>query len=105
MRRSAVTSLAYDPANSAVLSGSADGSLALWSVEGRCLERFDKISNKQVRAGGGAMEGAMRGAAWLALGCGPLLHAANTGQANSQRRLLPPTSAPHPPLLPDAYPP
>ncbi len=46
----AITSLAYDPASSVVLSGSADGCLALWSVEGRCVERLDKISNKQVGA-------------------------------------------------------
>ncbi|KAF6254405.1 WD40-repeat-containing domain protein [Scenedesmus sp. NREL 46B-D3] len=46
--RSGLTSLAFDPHNNVLLAGSLDGALRVWSVEGRCLDKFEGLSNKPI---------------------------------------------------------
>lgn len=41
-------SLALDAHNNVLLTGSLDGALRVWSVEGRCLDRFDGLSSAPV---------------------------------------------------------
>ncbi|WIA17403.1 hypothetical protein OEZ85_014259 [Tetradesmus obliquus] len=46
--RAGLTSLAFDPHNNVLLAGSLDGALRVWSVEGRCLDKFEGLSNKPI---------------------------------------------------------
>eukprot|EP00775_Hariotina_reticulata_P004041 gene4041-4288_t len=50
--RAGLTSLAYDPDphNSVLLTGSLDGTLRVWSLESRCLDKFEGLSNKPISA-------------------------------------------------------
>lgn len=48
--RAAITSLALDPRTNVLLAGSLEGTLRVWSLEGRCLEKFEGLSGRPVSA-------------------------------------------------------
>lgn len=48
--RAAITSLALDARAGALLAGSLDGCLRVWSLEGRCLDKFEGLAARAVSA-------------------------------------------------------
>ncbi|KAJ9524068.1 hypothetical protein QJQ45_022573 [Haematococcus lacustris] len=44
----AIVSMAYDHQNNCILSGSIDGSMKVWSMEGRLLDKFTSINDQPV---------------------------------------------------------
>eukprot|EP00798_Chlamydomonas_sp_ICE-L_P013183 gene13183-30648_t len=44
----AIVSMAYDTSNNCILTGSIDGSMKVWSIEGRLLDKFENISDSSV---------------------------------------------------------
>ena len=46
--RAAITSLSFDPRTNVLLAGSLEGALRVWSLEGRCLEKFEGLSSRPV---------------------------------------------------------
>ncbi|GAX81669.1 hypothetical protein CEUSTIGMA_g9097.t1 [Chlamydomonas eustigma] len=45
---SAICSMAYDTSTNTILTGSIDGSMKVWSVEGRLLDKFENINTQPV---------------------------------------------------------
>ncbi len=43
---SAISSMAYDTSTNTILTGSIDGSMKVWSVEGRLLDKFENINTQ-----------------------------------------------------------
>lgn len=48
--RGAITSLALDPRANVLLAGSLEGCLRVWSLEGRCLDKFEGLAGGAVSA-------------------------------------------------------
>lgn len=46
--RAAITSLALDSRNNVLLAGSLEGTLRVWSLEGRCLDKFEGLSSRPI---------------------------------------------------------
>lgn len=46
----AIVSMAYDHTTNTILTGSIDGSMKVWSVEGRLLDKFENINDQPVRS-------------------------------------------------------
>lgn len=46
--KAGIVSLGYDAYNNCILSGGVDGSVKTWSIEGRCLDTFENVSNRPV---------------------------------------------------------
>ncbi|KAI8472624.1 MAG: WD40-repeat-containing domain protein [Monoraphidium minutum] len=48
--RAAITSLSLDARANVLLAGSLEGALRVWSLEGRCLDKFEGLSGRPVSA-------------------------------------------------------
>jgi hypothetical protein len=48
--RGAITSLALDARGGVLLAGSLEGALRVWSLEGRCLDKFEGLSSRPISA-------------------------------------------------------
>ncbi|KAF5833397.1 WD40-repeat-containing domain protein, partial [Dunaliella salina] len=44
----AIVSMAYDSSNNCILTGAIDGSMKVWSMEGRLLDKFENINDQPV---------------------------------------------------------
>eukprot|EP00201_Polytomella_parva_P021851 CAMPEP_0175043714 /NCGR_PEP_ID=MMETSP0052_2-20121109/3361_1 /TAXON_ID=51329 ORGANISM="Polytomella parva, Strain SAG 63-3" /NCGR_SAMPLE_ID=MMETSP0052_2 /ASSEMBLY_ACC=CAM_ASM_000194 /LENGTH=378 /DNA_ID=CAMNT_0016306845 /DNA_START=48 /DNA_END=1181 /DNA_ORIENTATION=- len=44
----AIISMSYDSVNNTILTGSIDGSMKVWSLEGRLLDKFENINDQSV---------------------------------------------------------
>jgi hypothetical protein len=48
--RAAITSLSLDARGGVLLAGSLEGALRVWSLEGRCLDKFEGLSSRPISA-------------------------------------------------------